>query len=105
MSHKLTSYLSKGYKPDNFRSHNSLKFSFPNAQDLCSNFVDRKSFLESNSPYILALCERNLDDSIGCGNFSVKGYIPLIQKDSTTHMRGLVVYYEEVLPVKHGSYL
>ena len=105
MSHKLTSYLSKGYKPDNFGSHISLKFSFPNVQTLCSNFIDRESFHESNSPDILALCETNLDDSIGCGNFSVKGYLPLIQKDSTTHIRGLVVYDEDVLSVKHESYL
>ena len=34
-------------------------------------FNDCKSFLESNSPDILALCEINLDDSIDSGNFSV----------------------------------
>ena len=36
------------------------------------------SFLESNAPYILALCETNLDDSIDSGNFSVSGYLHLI---------------------------
>ena len=36
------------------------------------NFVDCESFLESNSPDILALCETNLDDSIDSGNFSVR---------------------------------
>ena len=49
-------------KPDNFESHNPLKLSFTNIRDLCLNFVDRESFLESNSPDILALCEANLDD-------------------------------------------
>ena len=62
------------------------------------NFVDCESFLESNSPDILALCETNLDDSIDSGNFSVRGYLPLIRKDSSTHMHGLTVYVKEGLP-------
>ena len=45
---------------------------------LRSNFVTCESFLESNSPDILALCKTNLDDSIDSGNFSVTGYLPLI---------------------------
>ena len=77
--------LSKACKPDNFESHNSLQLSFMNIQGLHSNFVDCESFLESNSPDILALCEANLDDSIDSGNFSVRGYLPLIRKDSSTH--------------------
>ena len=56
------------------------------------NFVDCKSFLESNSPNIPALYEMNLDDSIDSGNFSMRGYLPLIRKDSSTHMHGLAVY-------------
>ena len=81
--------LSKACKPDNFESHNSLKLSFTNIRGLRSNFVDCESFLESNSPDILALCETNLDDSIDSGNFSMRGYLPLIRKDSDTHMHGL----------------
>ena len=77
--------LSKACKTDNFESHNSLKLSFTNIRGLRSNFVDCESFLESNSPDILALCETNLDDSIDSSNFSVRGYLPLIRKDSTTH--------------------
>ena len=84
--------LSKACKPDNFESHNSLKLSFTNIRGLRSNFVDCESFLELNSPDILALCETNLDDSIDSGNFSVRGYLPLIRKDSSTHMHGLAVY-------------
>ena len=61
--------LSKARKPDNFESHNSLKFSFMNMRGLHSNFLDCESFLEVNSPDILALCETNLDDSINSGNF------------------------------------
>ena len=91
--------LSKACKPDNFESHNSLKLSFTNIRSLRSNFVDCESFLESNSPDILALCETNLDD-----NFSVRGYLLLIRKDSSTHMHGLAVYVKEGL-VLHGTYL
>ena len=91
--------LSKASKPDNFESHNSLKPSFKNIRGLRSNFVNCESFLESNSPDILALCETNLDNSIDSGNFSVRGYLPLIWKDSSTHMHGLVVYVKEGLPL------
>ena len=89
--------LSKGCKPDNFESHNSLKLSFTNIRGLRSNFVECESFLKSNSPDILALCEANLDDSIDSGNFSVRGYLPLIRKDSIPHMHGLAVYVKEGL--------
>ena len=87
--------LSKACKPDNFESHNSLKLSFTNIRDLRSNFVDCESFLESNCPDIFALCETNLDGSIDSGNFFVRGYLPLIQKDSRTHMHDLTVYVKE----------
>ena len=91
--------LSKACKPDNFELHNSLKLSFTNIRGLRSNFVDCESFLESNSPDILALCETNLGDSFDSGNLSVRGYIPLIRKDSsTTHMHGLAVHVKEGLP-------
>ena len=85
-------------KTDNSESHDSLKLSFTNIRGFPSDFVDCESFLESNSPDILALCETNLDDSIDSGNFSVRGYLPLIQKDSSTHMHGLAVYVKEELP-------
>ena len=70
--------LSKASKPDVFESHNSLKLSFTNIQDLRSIFVDCKSFLESNSPNILSLCETNLDESIDSGDFLVRDFLPLI---------------------------
>ena len=109
MSQKLTAYLSifiqfelKNYditktcKPDNFELHSSLKLSFKNIRGLRLK-VDYESFLESNSPDILALCETNLDDSIDSGNFSVRGYLPLIRKHSSTHMHGLAVNVGERL--------
>ena len=88
----------KGCKPDNFESHNYLKLCFTNIWGFHSNFVDCKSFLETNSPDILVLCETNLDDSIDSGNFSVRAYLPLIWKDSTSHMHGLVVFVKDGLP-------
>ena len=39
-----------------------------------------------------------LGDSVDSGNFSVSGYLPLIRKDSITHMPGLAVYVKEGLP-------
>ena len=84
--------LSKACKSDNLELHNSLKLSFSNIWGLHSNFVDSKSFLESNSSDILALHETNLEDSIDSGNFSMRGYLPLIWKDSGTHIHGLQVY-------------
>ena len=88
--------LLKACKPDSFESR---IFEFTNIRGLRSNFVDWESFLESNSPDILFLCETNLDDSIDSGNFSVGGYIPLIRKDSSTHMHGLTVYVKEGLQI------
>ena len=90
--------LSQACKPESSQSHKSLKFSFTNLRGLRSKFVDCVSFLESNSSDILALCETNLDDSTDSDNFSVRGYLPLIRKDSGTYMHGLVVYVKEGLP-------
>ena len=90
--------LSKACKPDNFESHNSLKLSVTNIRGLRSNFVDCESFLKSNTPEILVLCEANLGDSIDSGNFYVRSYLPLIRKHSSTHMHGLAVYVKEGLP-------
>ena len=93
----IMTILSKACKPDNFESHSSLKLSFTNIWGL-PNFVNCESFLESNFPDILALCDTNLNDSIDSGNFFVRCYLPLIWKDSGTHMHGLVVYVKEGLP-------
>ena len=69
-----------------------------NIQGLRSNFVECESFLESNSPDILALCDTNLDDPIDSGKFSMMSYFPLIQNNSITHMHGLAVYVRKRLP-------
>ena len=107
MSHEVTTYLSvfnlfltqrimailsKICKPDNFEQYNFLKLSFMNIPDICSNFVEKGSFLDSNSPDILVLRWTSLDDSIDSGSVSVKGYLPLMWKDSITHMHSLTSF-------------
>ena len=84
--------LLKACKPDNFESDDSLKLCFTNIRGLRLNFVDCESFLKLDSPDIVALCETNLDDSFDSGNFSVRASfnLPLIHKDSSTHMYGLL---------------
>ena len=72
--------------------------------NICSfrlNFVERESFLKSNSLDILTLRETNLDDSIDSGNFSVMSYFPSNSKDSITHLHGFEVYFKEELPFAH----
>ena len=76
-----------------------------NILGLLSNFIECESFHESNSANILALCETNLGDSINSGNFAVRGYLHLIQKDSITHMHGLAVYVKEGLPFEWDLFL
>ena len=61
---------------------------------LCLNFAECESFLESNSS----------DNSTDSGNFSVRGYLPLIRKDPVTHIHGLAVYVKEGF-LLHGTYL
>ena len=56
--------LSKGCKPGNFESHNSLRLSFTNIQGFSRDYAKCESSLESKSPDILALCGTNLDDSV-----------------------------------------
>ena len=110
VSHELTAYLSifNLYKLNKlwpyYQKHvnqiilnNSLKLSFTNIWGRCLNFVDCEFCLDSNSPDILAVCNKNLDESIDSGNFSVRGYLFLIQKDSSTYMHGLTVYVKEGL--------
>ena len=68
------------FKPDNFKLHNSLKLSSTNIWGLCSNFVEFESSLESKFPHIFVPFETSLGDLTDSGNFSVKGYLPLIRK-------------------------
>ena len=48
--------------------------------------------------YPITLWETKLDDSIDSGNFFVRGYVDLIQKDFVTHMNGLPLYVKKGYP-------
>ena len=50
--------LSKGCKPNNFESHNSLKHSFANIWGLCFNFIGCESFLEWNSWHFCCIWDK-----------------------------------------------
>ena len=76
-------------------SQNSVKVRFCNIQDFCSNFFTYEPFLKSSCPDNRDLCETYLGDPTGSSNFSVRGYLPLIQKGSFIHMHGLTVYVKE----------
>ena len=68
----IMAILPKTRKSDNFELHNSQNGSFTNIWGLRSIFFDSESFLESNSPDILVLCETNLDRLIDSGNFQLE---------------------------------
>ena len=83
----IMAILSKGCKPgDKVQT---------NMRDLCLNFVEGESYLESNATDTLAPFETHVDGSIDSGNFSVRDCLPLIWKDSILHMHGLAVYVKE----------
>ena len=46
-----------------------------------------------------------MDDSVGSGDFSVRGYLPIIRKSSVTHVHVLAVYVKEGLPFVRDLYL
>ena len=65
-----------------------------NIQGLHLNFAEYESFPLT----FLLLCETILDDWSDSGNFSVRGDLPLIQKDSVTHTYEFAVYMKEGFP-------
>ena len=90
--------LSKACKPDNFKLHSSLKRNFMIIRVLRIFLILNISLNQTQTPDILALCDTNLGVSIDSGNFSMRGYLPLIWEDSSTYMHGLAVYVKEGLP-------
>ena len=85
--------LSKGYKPGNFESQNSLKLSFKNIWGLHLNFVDCESFLESNSGPAFLLYKSGWLNWFW--KFLCEGlYLSLIWNE---YMHGLAVYVKEGL--------
>ena len=70
-----------------------------------SIFGECESFLKPNFPDIFTLCEVNLENSIDCSNFSVRSYLPMIRKDSITHMHGFTVCVKKGFPFTWNLYL
>ena len=65
-----------------------MKLIFTSIGGLWPNLVGCVSFVESNSPDILALFEINVDDSMDSSNFL---------KNSVTHIQSLTIYIKEGL--------
>lgn len=57
--------------------------------------------MKSVFPDILAYSRQNLGNSVASNNFSVKVYIPLIQKDFLPHVDCLVMHVKEGVSVAH----
>ena len=93
--------LSKACKPD-WITQLSKTWLY---QYLSSSFKFCWIFLWINSPDILALCETNLKDSSDSDNFWVRGYLPLIWKDSVTHIHDLAVYVKDMDFLLHETSL
>ena len=91
--------LSKVGKPDNFESCNSLKLSFGRYSrplfEFCWLWIVPWIKLWWHS---CSMWDKPGWLNFDSGNFFVRGYLPLIQKDSSTHMHGLAVYVKEGLP-------
>ena len=81
--HKMA-ILSKGREPHDFELHNFKNLTYQYSS-LRSNFV-------------------RMWISIDFGNLSLRGYLPLIRKESVTYMDGLAVYVKEGF-LLHGIYL
>ena len=72
-------------------NHNTLKLSFTNIRGLGSNFIE-----QSLLTFLLYMRQTRLTQLILA--ISLRGYLPLIRKDSATHMHDLAVYVKEGLP-------
>ena len=94
---------SKFSKPDKRKSQTlrskPLSLAYTNNGGIRTNFSHVESFLSNSSPDIFALCETNLNPSVSNKNLNVAGYLPLVRKDSSTHMHGLGVYVRDNLPL------
>ena len=79
--------------------------SFTNIRSLYSNFSSVEAFLANSSPDLLALSDTNLSPNFADSDFSIPGYLPIIRKDSSTHMHGLAVYARDTLPISREVHL
>ena len=92
----IMAILSKGCNPDNLEPLNSLKHSFTNIEVFVPIFLNVNLFLNQTLLKFF-LCGRQTWMTQLILAISLSGYLPLIQKDSITHMHGLAVYVKEGL--------
>ena len=90
--------LSKGSKPDNIESHNSIKLSFYKYLWPSLKFYWMWIFPWIKLSWHSSSMWDKLGESIDSGNFSATSYLYIIWKDSITHMYGLAVYVNEGFP-------
>ena len=64
--------MSRFTRPGTPKSHTYLKVSYTNIRGFCSNFLHCESYLETNSPDILALSETNLEDAVDSNSLLLK---------------------------------
>lgn len=89
--------LSKINKPDNFESHNPRP-KLLLLEVFAQIFVHFNSFLGSNSPNILALCETNFKTKLTLAISLLRNCLYVFVKNSVGRKHGLTVYVKEGLP-------
>lgn len=93
-------------KPNKKINSAPLNISYTNIRGFRTNYSHIQSFLANSSPDILAISETNLGPNINTKtDFLNSGYLPLVRKDSETHMHGLGVYLRDSLPITRVSEL
>ena len=112
----IMAILSKRCKPDNFELQNSLKLwivkfewklqIFIKLLWIFAVFIQTLLYvnLSLNKPLLIFMpyVWQTLMTQFILAIFSVRDYLPLIQKDSVIHMHGLSVYVKEGLPFCTG---
>ena len=86
-------FLLKGCKPDNLESYNSWKLSLTNIWDLCLNFMECESFLETLLTFLLYVRQTWMTQLI---------QVILLWNFTFTYMHGLAVYANERIPFTQG---
>ena len=77
--------------------HNSLKLSFMNIRGLQTLLIANLSLNQTLLTFLLCVRQAWMTQLILAISL-LRGYLPLIRKDSSTHMYGLALYVKEGLP-------
>ena len=110
MSHELTDFLGqwnghiiKSTQKRITLNHTTLRnIALPKFEVFIRISLDMNLFLNLALLTFLLFDETDLDDSIDSGNLYERGYRPLIQNDSITHMHDLAVCVKETISLLPG---